>query len=96
MTTRLAPAAASPAVSGVALPLPVSGVGGEDSFARQAGPDVVMSVGGADVRVYTHFSVDPETHEVQVAIVDQAGRLLRMIPPKGVAQMIEAMNAYGG
>ena len=68
---------------------------GEDPFARQAGPDVVLSVGGADVRVYTHFSVDPETHEVKVAIVDQAGRLLRMIPPRSVAQMLEAMNSYG-
>ena len=96
-TERLSPVATAPAaVSGVAVPLPAGGAAGDDPFARHDGPVVVMNLSGAEVRVYTHFSVDPDTHEVQVAIVDQAGRLVRMIPPNRVRQMLDAMNAYGG
>ena len=98
---RLLPTGVSTApVPGTAVPTPVCGghqaPGRDDPFARQAGPDVSLVRGGVEVRVYTHFSVDPMTKEVQVAIVDQAGRLVRMIPPDSVAQMLQAMNSYGG
>ena len=40
--------------------------------------------------------VDPSTKEMIVSVVDEAGRLVRMIPPDSVAKMIAAMAAYRG
>jgi uncharacterized FlaG/YvyC family protein len=44
--------------------------------------------------VFAVFQVDPETHEMHVSVVDDAGRLVRLIPPDSVAQMISEMAAY--
>jgi hypothetical protein len=57
-------------------------------------PDVEVEVSNAMVRVFAVFQVDPETHEMHVSVVDDAGRLVRLIPPDSVAQMISEMAAY--
>jgi hypothetical protein len=57
-------------------------------------PDVEIAVNKAMVRVFAVFQVDPETHEMHVSVVDDEGRLVRLIPPDSVAQMISAMAAY--
>jgi hypothetical protein len=67
-----------------------------DEFARRAGPDVAIGSGAAALKVYAIFAVDPDTRQVRVRVVDEAGRLIRMIPPKSVAEMIAAMSGYGG
>jgi uncharacterized protein YigE (DUF2233 family) len=70
--------------------LPVQASPGLDAFARHAGPDVSY---GAAAR-YAVFSVDPETHEVRIAIVDEAGRLVRSIPADSVRLMLDSMQRY--
>lgn len=67
-----------------------------DAFARRAGPDVAMAAGAGMVRVHAVFQIDPRTKEMSVSVVDEAGRLVRMIPPDSVAKMIAAMAAYRG
>jgi hypothetical protein len=59
-----------------------------------ATPDVEIAVNDAMVRVFAVFQVDPETNEMHVSVVDDAGRLVRLIPPDSVAQMINEMAAY--
>jgi hypothetical protein len=65
-----------------------------DQFARRAGPDVAIGSGSSIVRAYAIFSLDPETKELRVRVVDDAGRLIRAIPPESVGQMIAAMGKY--
>jgi hypothetical protein len=67
-----------------------------DAFAKRAGPDVTVSADDGLVRVHAVFQVDPDTNEMSVSVVDEAGRLVRMIPPDSVAKMIAAMAAYRG
>lgn len=57
-------------------------------------PDVEVAIKEAMVRVFAVFQVDPETNEMHVSVVDDAGRLVRLIPPDSVAQMISEMAAY--
>ena len=57
-------------------------------------PDVEILIGAALVRVHAMFQVDPTTREVRVSVVDDRGRLIRMIPPDSVAQMLAAMTSY--
>jgi uncharacterized FlaG/YvyC family protein len=57
-------------------------------------PDVEIAFDKGMVRVFAVFQVNPETHEMQVSVVDDEGRLVRLIPPDSVAQMISAMAAY--
>ena len=57
-------------------------------------PDAEIAIDGTLVRVHAMFHVDPKTNRVQVSVVDDRGRLIRMIPPESVAQMLEAMAAY--
>jgi uncharacterized FlaG/YvyC family protein len=40
--------------------------------------------------------MDERTRELTVAVVDQDGNLIRMIPAESVARMITAMAAYRG
>lgn len=67
-----------------------------DDFARRAGPDVAFDSGAQVVRVFAIFIVDPETNRIRVRVMDDAGRLIRMIPPETVGEMIAAMAGYGG
>lgn len=67
-----------------------------DAFAKRAGPDVAVSADSGLVRVHAVFQMDPSTKEMSVSVVDEAGRLVRMIPPDSVAKMIAAMAAYRG
>jgi hypothetical protein len=67
-----------------------------DAFAKRAGPDVAVAADNGIVRVHAVFQIDPSTKEMSVSVVDEAGRLVRMIPPDSVAKMIAAMAAYRG
>jgi hypothetical protein len=67
-----------------------------DAFARRGGPDVAVKTDDGLVRAHAVFSIDPTTHEMSVSVVDEAGRLIRMIPPDSVAKMIAAMATYRG
>ena len=67
-----------------------------DAFAKRAGPDAAVSTDAGVVRVHAVFQMDPTTKEMTVSVVDESGRLVRMIPPESVAQMIAAMAAYRG
>jgi len=57
-------------------------------------PDAEIAIGDTLVRVHAMFQVDPTTKEVHVSVVDDRGRLIRMIPPDSVAQMLAAMASY--
>lgn len=68
-------------------------------------PDTIGARRSADVRidglngaVYVHvvFSVDDATNEVRIAVFDDAGQLVRIIPPKSVAEMLTTMAQYAG
>jgi hypothetical protein len=67
-----------------------------DAFAERAGPDVAVGSEGGLVRAHAVFRLDPVTREMTVSVVDEGGRLLRMIPPDSVAKMITAMATYRG
>ncbi len=67
-----------------------------DEFARRAGPDVAIGSGAGALKIYAIFAVDPDTNEVRVRVVDESGRLIRMIPPESVGEMIAAMSGYRG
>ena len=58
-----------------------------DAFAQRAGPDVAIGSGPEMVRVYAIFAVDPDTRKVHVRVIDDKGRLIRMIPPESVSEM---------
>ncbi len=86
VTTGVAPAAL-PQLSKDKAPV-------ADRFARRAGPDVSYKSSAGVTEVYAVFSVDPESRELRVAVVDHDGRVLRMIPPGSIAQMMEQMARY--
>jgi hypothetical protein len=65
-----------------------------DEFGRRSGPDVVVGF-DLPVRVYAIFAVDEETGRLRVNVVDDRGRLVRILPPESVGQMLAAMAAYG-
>lgn len=67
-----------------------------DDFAWRAGPDVAVGGDLGLARLYVVFQVDPATKEMRVSVIDDSGRLVRVIPPDSVGQMIAAMTAYGG
>lgn len=68
--------------------------GGLDGFARRAGPDVVVGPRAEPAAAYAVFTVDPATNALRVRVLDGSGRLIRMIPPESVGEMIAAMNSY--
>ncbi len=65
-----------------------------DGFARAAGPDVAVVVGAMIVRMYAVFDVDPQSRNLSVRVVDEAGRLVRMIPSDSVSKMLNEMARY--
>ncbi len=89
-----------PGVAAAPLTLPATTTpGGEahlDDFARRAGPDVAYEKAGVQAQVYAVFNVDPNTHELRISVVDASGRLVRMIPPESVGEMLAAMANYRG
>jgi hypothetical protein len=97
----------TPDLSTAAIPelVPMTGVGGpprtpartaEPDHADQAPatPDVEIAVANLLVRVYSMFHVDPKTQEVHISVVDENGKLVRLIPPDSVSEMLTAMSAY--
>jgi hypothetical protein len=83
-----------------APPIAGSGAAGSsvalDDFAERGGPDVEVRTEAGMQSMHAVFHMDPATNEMRVSIVDAAGRLVRMIPPDSVAQMIAAMATYHG
>jgi hypothetical protein len=67
-----------------------------DAFAKQGGPDVSIKTEAGVVSAHAVFQMDARTRELTVAVVDQDGNLIRMIPAESVARMITAMAAYRG
>lgn len=65
-----------------------------DRFSKRAGPDVSFKTSKGVNEVYAVFSVDPKSKELRVAVVDADGRLVRMIPPESVAEMLANMERY--
>jgi hypothetical protein len=65
-----------------------------DRVARQAGPDVSFKGPNGPTEAYAVFQIDPQSKQLQVMIVDAEGKVLRAIPPRSVAEMIETMNRY--
>ena len=60
-----------------------------DAVVRRT-PDVAAF--GSDS--FAVFSVDQATGTTRIAVYDGEGRLLRMIPPHGVAEMLSQISAY--
>jgi hypothetical protein len=67
-----------------------------DAFSRQSGPDASIRTESGIVAFHAVFQIDAKTRELTVAVVDQDGNLIRMIPSESVARMITAMAAYRG
>ncbi len=85
----------APAPVQAARPARVPGNGRRlDEFSKEAGPDVKIDTPGGPVAMFAVFSVDPDTEEVRVAVVDESGRLVRLIPADSVAEMVNTMAAY--
>ena len=85
--------------SGPARPWPATPgsdptAGDPPAAAHDGPPDAEIAIANSLVRVHAMFQVDPKTKEVQVSVVDDRGRLIRIIPPDSVAQMIAAMASY--
>jgi hypothetical protein len=67
-----------------------------DAFAKRSGPDVTIKTAQGNVSLHAVYQQDPVTKEMTVSLVDESGRLIRMIPADSVAKMIAAMTAYRG
>jgi hypothetical protein len=93
LTTTSAPAAAA-AMAPIQDPHPPPST--MDTFNKLAGPDVAISRGSSVVRAYAVFEVDPATHKVRVKVVDDTGRLIRLIPSESVAAMLATMTNAAG
>jgi hypothetical protein len=91
LPTALVATGTAPAVVPQFIP---QAVGGKDRFARQAGPDVSFKGPNGPTEAYAVFQIDPESKRLQVMVVDAEGQVLRVIPPRSVAQMIESMSRY--
>jgi hypothetical protein len=59
-----------------------------------AAPDAEIAIADTLVRVHAMFQVDPKTNKVRVSVVDENGKLVRLIPPESVSEMLAAMAAY--
>jgi hypothetical protein len=57
-------------------------------------PDAEIAIADTLVRVHAMFHVDPETNRIRVSVVDEHGKVVRLIPPESVAEMLAAMAAY--
>jgi hypothetical protein len=69
-------------------------VGQKDRFATQAGPDVSFKGPNGPTEAYAVFQIDPQSKQLRVMVVDAQGQVLRMIPPRSVAEMMESMSRY--
>jgi hypothetical protein len=67
-----------------------------DQFAKQSGPDAAVHTAGGVMSVHAVFQLDAKTRELTVAIVNEDGQLVRLIPPESVSRMITAMAMYRG
>lgn len=67
-----------------------------DQFAKQSGPDAAVQTASGVMSVHAVFQLDAKTRELTVAIVNEDGQLVRMIPPESVSRMITAMATYRG
>jgi hypothetical protein len=65
-----------------------------DQFARKAGPDVSFKGPNGMSEAYTVFSIDPASKELKVMVVDGEGRVIRIVPPTSISQMLESMGRY--
>jgi len=81
-------------IAGPVRPLRVPGTGRTDEFSQQAGPDVRVDSPSGPVAMFAVFTVDPETDEVRVAVIDEQGRLVRLIPADSVSEMVSTMRSY--
>jgi FlaG protein len=89
-------------------PVPLPGTGGPvrpSGAARESAttndpnpldrrPDVEIAIADTMVRVHAMFHVDPKTNTVHVSVVDEHGKVVRLIPPESVSEMLAAMAAY--
>ena len=87
VTTGTAPAVVPQLAPQTVAPQP-------DRFARRAGPDVSFKGPDGMTNAYAVFQIDPSSKQLQVTVVDGEGRVLRVIPPRSVSQMIESMTRY--
>jgi hypothetical protein len=67
-----------------------------DQFAKQSGPDAAVQTAGGTMSVHAVFQLDAKTRQLTVAIVNEDGQLVRLIPPESVSRMITAMATYRG
>jgi hypothetical protein len=85
--------------------VPLTGIGGSarpgprsaEAIIRPAvdeAPDAEIAIANSLVRVHAMFHVDPETRKVHVSVVDESGKLVRLIPPESVSEMLAAMASY--
>jgi hypothetical protein len=91
LPTALVTTGTAPAAIPQFTPQPV---GGKDLFAKQAGPDVSFKGPNGPTEAYAVFQIDPQSKRLQVMVVDGEGQVLRVIPPRSVAEMIESMSRY--
>jgi hypothetical protein len=77
------------------LPRP-SGSRLSDDFVDTAGPDIRVDGPDGPTSLSAIFTVDPDTAEVQVAVVDDRGRLVRLIPQDSLSELLITMHRYGG
>jgi hypothetical protein len=82
--------------SGVSLPVRGSGKPAPPADVIPGGstPDAEIAIADTMQRVHAMFRVDPKTREVHVSVVDDAGRVVRLIPAESVSEMLAAMAAY--
>ena len=94
-------------LSSAAIPelVPLTGISGPssprmrtavpvDAEAADATPDAEIAIANTFVRVHAMFHVDPHTKKVHVSVVDEHGKVVRLIPPESVSEMLAAMAAY--
>jgi hypothetical protein len=75
---------------------PTSVAAQPDRFAKQAGPDVTYKGPDGLTEAYAVFQIDPKSKQLHVTVVDAQGQVLRVIPPRSVSEMMEAMGRYRG
>jgi len=92
LQTALVTTGTAPAVVPQLAPQTVGPV--RDRFAKRAGPDVSFKGPEGVTNAYAVFQIDPTSKQLQVTVVDGDGRVLRVIPPRSVSQMIESMSRY--
>ena len=72
----------------------VPGLGQGSDGQGRAVPDVSVSTRRGDQPSYVSFDVNPQTHQLQISVLDGSGRLVRVIPPDSVSEMMAAMARY--